>query len=155
VTSTGGWQFWSPKRVERVLLTAGTHILRFDFDSDTDKTGWLFSLNYIDVELVALAGVGDGPAPRAFGLAGSYPNPFHPQTTIEYVLPTEAPVRLAIFDASGRQVRVLADKHMPAGKHTAAWDGRNDTGKLLASGIYFVRFEAAGMSQVGKLVLFK
>lgn len=155
VTSTGGWQFWSPKRVERVLLTAGTHILRFDFDSDTDKTGWLFSLNYIDVEFVAVAGVADGPAPRAFGLARTYPNPFHPRTTIEYVMPAEGPMRLAVFDASGRQVRVLADKRLAAGKHVAAWDGRDDGGKLLASGVYFLRFEAAGASQVGKLVLFK
>ncbi|MBI5169144.1 MAG: carbohydrate-binding protein [Candidatus Eisenbacteria bacterium] len=155
VTSTGGWQFWTAKRVERVLLTAGTHVLRFDFDSDSDKTGWLFSLNYIDVEFVSPAGVEDGITPRAFGLSRAYPNPFHPRTTIEYVLPAEGPVRLAVYDASGRQVRVLADSRMRAGKHMAAWDGRDDGGKLLASGVYFVRFEAAGMKQVGKLVLFK
>ncbi|MCC6652306.1 MAG: carbohydrate-binding protein [Candidatus Eisenbacteria bacterium] len=155
VTSTGGWQFWSPKRVERVLLTAGTHIMRFDFDSDTDKTGWLFSLNYIDVEFVSPAGVADGVTPRAFGLSRSYPNPSNARTSIEYVLPAEGPVRLAVYDACGRQVRVLADRRMQAGTHMAAWDGRDDGGKRLASGVYFVRFEAAGMAQVGKLVLFK
>ena len=52
-------------------------------------------------------------------------------------------------------MRVLADNRMPAGTHMAAWDGRDDGGKRLASGVYFVRFEATGMAQVGKLVLFK
>ena len=155
VTSTGGWQFWSPKRVERVLLAAGTHILRFDFDSDTDKTGWLFSLNHIDVEFVATAGIPDGAAPRAFGPARSYPNPFNPRTTIEYVMPADGPVRLAVFDAGGRQVRVLAEGRRPAGTHTVAWDGCDGDGHLLAGGIYFLRFEAAGVAQVGKLVLLK
>jgi endoglucanase Acf2 len=155
VPSTGGWQFWSPKRVSNVLLTAGTHVLHFDFDSDTDKTGWLFSLNYIDMQFVALAGVGDGLTPRAFGLTRSYPNPFHPQTTIEYVMPAEGKVRLAVFDASGRQVRVLADERATAGTHVAAWDGRDSAGKRLAGGVYFVRFESAGAAQVSKLVLFK
>jgi hypothetical protein len=155
VTSTGGWQFWSPKRVERVPLAAGTHILRFDFDSDTDKTGWLFSLNYIDVEFVGTAGIPDGAAPRAFGPARSYPNPFNPRTTIEYVMPADGPVRLAVFDAGGRQVRVLAEGRRPAGTHTVAWDGRDGDGHLLAGGIYFLRFEAAGVARVGKLVLLK
>ena len=129
--------------------------MRFDFDSDSDKTGWLFSLNYIDVERVIPSGVDDGIVPGAFGPARSYPNPFNPQTTIEYVVPAEGPVRLAVFDARGRQVRILADGRMPAGTHTVTWDGRDDDGHLLASGVYFLRFEAAGAAQIGKLVLLK
>lgn len=155
VTSTGGWQFWTPKRIDAVPLAAGTHILRFDFDSDSDKTGWLFSLNYIDVERVAAAGLTDSAPPRAAGPARSYPNPFSPQTTIEYVMPADGPARLAVFDARGRQVRVLAEGRLPAGMHTVGWDGRDGDGQALASGVYFLRFEAAGVAQVRKLVLSK
>ena len=155
VPSTGGFQFWTPKRVEAVPLTAGTHILRFDFDSDTDKTGWLFSLNYIDVERVIPSGVDDGGVPGALAAARSYPNPFNPQTTIEYVVPAEGPVRLAVFDARGRQVRVLAEGRMPAGTRTVAWDGRDSGGQLVASGVYFLRFEFAGAAHIGKLVLLR
>jgi endoglucanase Acf2 len=155
VPSTGGFQFWTPKRVEAVPLAAGTHIMRFDFDSDTDKTGWLFSLNYIDVERVIPSGVGDDVVPGALTAARSYPNPFNPQTTIECVVPAEGPVRLAVYDARGRQVRVLADGRLPAGAHTVAWDGRDDGGRSLASGVYFLRFEAAGAARVGKLVLLR
>ncbi|MBK6897700.1 MAG: carbohydrate-binding protein [bacterium] len=155
VTSTGGWQFWTPLRVTDVPLTAGTHIMRFDFDSDSDMTGWLFSVNYIDVERVTTTGVGDGSVASAFGPARNYPNPFNPQTVIEYVVPAEGPVRLAVFDARGTRVRILADGRMPAGTHALTWDGRDDDGRLLASGVYFMRFEAAGAAHIGKMVLLK
>lgn len=153
VTSTGGWQFWTPIRVKAVPLSAGTHVMRFDFDSDTDKTGWLFSLNYVDVQRVIPTGVGDGGVPNVAASARSYPNPFNPQTTIEYVVPAGGPVRLAVFDARGRQVRVLAAGDAEAGTHTVSWDGRDDGGQAVASGVYFLRFEAAGEERVGKLVL--
>ncbi|MBK6733467.1 MAG: carbohydrate-binding protein [bacterium] len=155
VPSTGGFQFWSPIRIASVPLAAGTHIMRFDFDSDTDKTGWLFSINYIDVERVIPSGVDEGVVPAAFGPARTYPNPFNPQTTIEYVVPAEGPVRLAVFDARGRQVRLLADGRMPSGTHTLTWDGRDDDGHQLASGLYFLRFKAAGVDHIGKMVLLK
>ncbi|MBK8015262.1 MAG: carbohydrate-binding protein [Betaproteobacteria bacterium] len=155
VPSTGGFQFWTPKRVEAVPLAAGTHIMRFDFDSDTDKTGWLFSLNYIDVERVYPSSVDEGAVPGALIAARSYPNPFNPQTTVEYVMPAEGPVRLGVFDARGRQVRVLAEGRKDAGTHRVVWDGRDDDGQLLASGVYFLRVEAAGAARVGKLVLLK
>ena len=155
VLSTGGFQFWTPLRVESVPLAAGTHIMRFDFDSDTDKTGWLFSLNYIDVEKVVSSSVDDGLVPGASGLARNYPNPFNPQTTIEYVVPAAGPVRLAVFDARGRQVRLLADQRMTSGTHTVTWDGRDDDGHVLGSGVYFYRYEAAGAAKMGKMVLLK
>ena len=155
VPSTGGFQFWTPIRIASVPLAAGTHIMRFDFDSDTDKTGWLFSINYIDVERVIPSGVDEGIVPAAFGPARTYPNPFNPQTTIEYVVPAEGPVRLAVFDARGRQVRLLADGRMPSGTHTTTWDGRDDDGHQLASGLYFLRFKAAGVDHIGKMVLLK
>ena len=71
------------------------------------------------------------------------------------MVPAEGPVRLAVFDARGRQVRLLADGRMPSGMFTTTWDGRDDDGHLLASGLYFLRFEAAGVDHIGKMVLLK
>ena len=155
VPSTGGWQFWTPIRVEDVPLDAGTHILRFDFASDTDLTGWLFSLNYIDVERAYPSAVDDEAVPGVFAVARNYPNPFNPATTIEYQLAAEGPIRLAVFDVRGRQVRLLACGSMPAGRHTAIWDGRDEAGETVASGIYFYRLEGGGASHLGKMVLLK
>ena len=155
VYGTGGWQFWTPISVEAVPLDAGTHIMRFDFKSDTDQNGWLFSLNYIDVEKVIPSSVDGGGLPLAYGPARNYPNPFNPQTTIEYTVPAPGSVKLAIFDARGRQVRVLADERKNVGTHRITWDGRDDAGHLLASGVYFHRLVVGGVVNVGKMVLMK
>ncbi|NNE08850.1 MAG: carbohydrate-binding protein, partial [Gemmatimonadetes bacterium] len=154
VFSTGGWQFWSPITIEAVPLDAGTHIMRFDFASDSDQTGWLFSMNYIDVAQSIVTGVDDF-VPVAPGPARNYPNPFNPRTSIEFAVPAEGPVRMTVFDLSGRQVRVLVDGDMPVGTHTVIWDGTGDDGQRLASGVYFNRLETAGRSHIGKMVLLK
>ena len=81
--------------------------------------------------------------PTAFGLADNYPNPFNPSTTIGYVLPAEAEVRLEVFNIAGQRVRVLLDTHQPAGHYTVEWDSRNAQGQTVASGMYFYRLQAS------------
>ncbi len=89
-------------------------------------------------------------------LRGSYPNPFNPATTIEYYLAKRARVTLAIYDVAGRRVRTLvADRTTEAGPHTASWDGMNDAGTRLASGVYFASFIAEGQVEAKKLILLR
>jgi hypothetical protein len=87
------------------------------------------------------------------------PNPFNPTTTIEFSVATEGHVTIRVFDAAGRVVRTLEDGHVTAGPHTTVWDGTTDSGERVASGVYFVRMEAAGANvrhrAIGKLVLLK
>ena len=87
------------------------------------------------------------------------PNPFNPRTTIEYSVAVSGRVTVRIFDCAGRVVRTLVDAEVEAGPHTAAWDGTTDTGQRAASGVYFVKMEAAGhtstFSATRKLVLLK
>jgi hypothetical protein len=86
-----------------------------------------------------------GPAlpEAAFDLTAS-PNPFNPRTTIRFDLPGDGPVRLAIFDPAGRLVRTLVDENAPAGRHEADWDGRDASGREVASGCYLARLEFGG-----------
>jgi hypothetical protein len=88
-------------------------------------------------------------------LGAAVPNPFNPQTRIEYELAATGPTSLRIFDATGRLVRTLAEGLRPAGTHVAIWDGRNDAGRVLASGVYFCRLEAPGFLTTRKLMLLK
>ena len=92
-------------------------------------------------------------------LGHARPNPFNPSTTIEFSLATEGRVTVRVFDCAGRVVRTLVDAEVEAGPHTAAWDGTTDTGSRAASGVYFVRMEAAGpvgtFHEVRKAVLLK
>ncbi|MCI0452409.1 MAG: T9SS type A sorting domain-containing protein, partial [Candidatus Latescibacteria bacterium] len=88
------------------------------------------------------------------------PNPFNPTTRIEYRLPETGPggktdVSLVVYDVRGAKVRVLLSGPQAAGKHVAEWDGRNDAGSPVGSGVYFYRMTTPGFSDVRKMVLLK
>jgi flagellar hook assembly protein FlgD len=88
-------------------------------------------------------------------VAANYPNPFNPKTTLPFSLAAPGHVRLAIFDVAGRLQRTLVDAQLPAGEHWVNWDGRDEAGSELASGVYFSRFEAGATSEVRKLLLLR
>ncbi|MFU8861467.1 MAG: T9SS type A sorting domain-containing protein [Cyclonatronaceae bacterium] len=89
-----------------------------------------------------------GERPLAVRLLPNYPNPFNPSTTLRYDLDEPGPVRLEVFDLTGRRVALLADDHTPAGHHTAVF---NATG--LASGFYIARLTTRGAVQHRKMLL--
>jgi hypothetical protein len=86
-------------------------------------------------------------------LNGIYPNPFNPNTTIEYSLPARCHVRLEIYDITGRLVAVLRDEIEDAGIHKLTWDGRAGNGRTVSSGVYFCRLKAGKNTISRKLVL--
>lgn len=113
---------------------------------------------------VSLTGIGDGEGalPTAFALDGNYPNPFNPSTTIRYALPEAAEVTIAIFNARGERVRTLVRARQTPGFRSALWDGRNDRGEAVSSGVYLYRMSARSVdggtrpfSASGKMVLLK
>lgn len=85
--------------------------------------------------------------PTAFSLEQNYPNPFNPTTSIEIALPAQAEVRLEVYDVNGRLVRSLVDDSYEAGIHVVQWDGRNNGGTLVSSGMYFYRLYALSLTE--------
>jgi len=84
------------------------------------------------------------------------PNPFNPTTRIAFTVPEDASrVTLTVYNVSGRVVRRLVDEPLSAGPHSVVWNGRDDLGKSLASGIYFARLAAGGESLFKKMTLLK
>lgn len=81
----------------------------------------------------------------------NYPNPFGDQTTLEYVLPEPSSVRLTVYDVLGRQVRVLVSEQQQAGRHTVQWNGRDESGHRMASGVYLARLVVGGTTKVRKM----
>ncbi len=77
-----------------------------------------------------------------FQLYQNYPNPFNPSTTIRYRLPVSAKVKLMVYDINGKKIKTLLVGEEPAGEHRINWDGTNDQGQPIASGIYIYRLEA-------------
>ncbi|MBK7671262.1 MAG: T9SS type A sorting domain-containing protein [bacterium] len=109
------------------------------------------------VEVGAFISAVDGSdeLPSRVELAGAYPNPFNPATTIAFSLPGNLQVSLGIYDVQGRLVRALVDGVLPAGRHDIAWDGLDRTGRAVGSGTYLYRLQAGDLSATRKITLVK
>ncbi len=81
-----------------------------------------------------------------YALEQNYPNPFNPSTTIKFALPEAGAVRLAIYNSNGQLVRTLYSGEMPAGRFSLEWDGTNEAGERVASGVYLAVFKAGDPS---------
>jgi len=93
--------------------------------------------------------------PTALRLGQNYPNPFNPHTTITFALGKDAATSLSIFNTRGQKVRTLVNAPLTMGSHSITWDGRDDSGRALASGLYFYRLSSDGKAQTKKMLLMK
>ena len=136
---------------------AGTSNARHEY-SFTDKNvppgRYMYRLKQIDrdgsFEYSQSVEVEVGTVPHVFSLSQNYPDPFNPTTTINYSLPSDEKVRLAVYDILGNEVGVLVNGEQTAGSHQAAFSGAN-----LASGIYFYKLESSGQTIIKKMILLK
>jgi molybdopterin biosynthesis enzyme MoaB len=101
-------------------------------------------------------GFADGQAealPTEYSLSQNYPNPFNGRTTIEYALPEPVQVRLAIYNSLGQMVRKLVDEEQSAGYKSETWDGTDEHGRAVGSGLYFYRLDAGSRRMNGRMIL--
>jgi hypothetical protein len=110
---------------------------------------WAFTCS----ESVTDAGSGD--MPEASRLFQNYPNPFNPVTQIRYALNETCHVRLTVYNVSGRKVAVLVDGVQESGQRTATWNGQDQAGKSVASGVYFYQLIAGRFTGTRKMVLLR
>ncbi len=96
---------------------------------------------------------GGGPQIRGEnGLAQSFPNPFRNAATVSFSLAQSTPVRLTVFDVTGRRVATLVDGVRAAGRHEIRWNGNDDSGLAVASGVFFYRLDAASYSATKRML---
>jgi hypothetical protein len=95
------------------------------------------------------------PLPDSFGLGQNMPNPFNPSTNITYQLPEAGQVRLVIYNLLGQEIRVLANERLEAGYYTVTWDGTDQMGRQVASGIYLYRMQAGKFVDANRMMLLK
>jgi hypothetical protein len=93
--------------------------------------------------------------PKSFNLSQNFPNPFNATTQIRYAIPQDAKVRLEVVNILGQKVKVLVDGFQTAGFKQVVWDGRNDSGDMVSSGVYFYRINAGTYNHVMKMSLLK
>ncbi|NIO28947.1 MAG: T9SS type A sorting domain-containing protein, partial [Candidatus Latescibacteria bacterium] len=98
----------------------------------------------------------DTKLPLKYELSYNYPNPFNPVTTLRYDVPSPGSVvSIVIYNIKGQAVKRLMNQYKAPGFHSIAWNGKDDRGESVASGIYFVQMKAEGFRQTRKLVLLK
>jgi 5'-nucleotidase / UDP-sugar diphosphatase len=93
--------------------------------------------------------------PGNFALSQNYPNPFNPETKIDYTLPAGSDVNIEIYDILGQRVKTLVSGYQPAGEQTVIWNGRDDAGQKVSSGIYFYKMQAGNFVETKKMSLMK
>lgn len=90
--------------------------------------------------------------PGGFDLCQNYPNPFNPSTTLSYEVGVSSHVNLTVYNVLGQPVRTLVNETRPAGAHQVAWDGRDDSGNSLGSGVYFYTLRAGAFTKSLKML---
>ena len=150
VTSTGSFQFWRSLPFPEVHLEEGTHILRVEARSDSDKTGWLFSLNHIDAHLAT--GLGSTRQESALSLALEQPWPYPASSSVSttIMLPRAGRVRVDIIDILGRQHSPILDEALGEGRHDIRFDI-----STLRNGVYFIRLVSGSGKRLQPLVVSK
>ena len=93
--------------------------------------------------------------PPALAVMSAYPNPFNAVTTIEFSLPGAGRAELTVCSVTGQKVRELFSVVMAAGVYSLIWDGRDDSGRTVSSGVYIARLDSGNHLNTGKLLLMK
>lgn len=157
--------------------TASTNAFAYDLGYaayGTLENGRAYWMNFADAQSVPAGAIRvvatdelppppdalDAQAPEAYGLGQNYPNPFNPSTTIKFAVAKAAFTDIAVYDMLGRRVSTLASEDLKPGTYSVTWNGTDNSGATVASGVYYVRMAAnsadgVNFAQVQKLLLMK
>ena len=154
-------------------VTTGSRLVFFSFgfeaitnaigDAVTREQVLVNVLSFFQIPVTSVEErIADLGIPGEFSLSPNYPNPFNPTTTISFAVPLRSSVNLRIYSLLGQEVKVLIDGEKDPGYYRIEWDGRNEAGQTVGSGVYFYRVEAiplggrtTGFVQVRKMLLLK
>ena len=150
----GGYLYWSDigkGRIQRAHVNSPANI------TDVLLEPVARSLFFLQVDCNSLTGIDDDPKqtlPKEMAIRSVYPNPFNPSVTVRFDLDRPRNVEIAIYDVSGRLIRRLGDDFR-AGTHEVRWNGRDEAGSNVATGVYFLRVMSEAWQDHRKVVLLK
>ena len=124
---------------------------------DFDPAGWAAVSVLFDelIQLPEAETVATVDVPATYRIEQNQPNPFNPETVIKYGLPSAVQVSVRIYNVVGQLVKTLVDDYQPAGQHQVVWNGTNENGERVASGIYLYRFVTPDYQKTLKMTLLK
>jgi uncharacterized delta-60 repeat protein len=133
--------------------SGNVYVTGYSYDSGTDFD--YATIKYVQGVTDVKDETGGRERPSEFDLSQNYPNPFNPTTKIEFTLAKSGFVSLQIYDVLGRKVRTLVSEELSSGYKSVLWDGKNDEGKGVASGVYFYQLKVGDFSEPKKMLLLK
>ena len=147
------------EKINEKLISSGSEGKYQYNDTDVDAG----NIYYYKLEDISVGGIkthhgpvsAEAPVPSKFDLSQNYPNPFNPTTSIRFELPNNSDVTLEVYNIMGQMVRQLVDSKIEAGYHTVNWNGMNESGMRVGSGVYYYRLVAGDYVSIKKMVLLK
>jgi hypothetical protein len=139
-----------PHQKAYTIRTTGNSIVSAVLYVDSNGGLYFDASSFTDVE----DETGDQPI-ASFSLRQNYPNPFNPTTKIEFALSKSGQVRIEIFNILGEKIKTLVDQYLKAGHQMVEWDGKDDSGEEVASGVYFYRLLTDNFIETKKMVLMR
>ena len=139
-----------------IAMAGDRSVFSVDIDDDGDmdvlsasgnKIVWYENMLITGIETKATS------IPEKFILHQNYPNPFNPQTMIEYQLPQTCHVRLVVYNLLGQEIATLLDQVQQTGQFNVVWDGKDNYGRVVPSGVYFYRLETENFSEMKSMIL--
>ncbi|MBN2411433.1 Ig-like domain-containing protein [candidate division KSB1 bacterium] len=147
------------EKINEKLIPSGSE-RKYQYNDTDVKAGNTY---YYKLEDISVGGIkthhgpvsAEAPVPSTFDLSQNFPNPFNPTTSIRFELPRNSDVTLEVYNIMGQMVRQLVDSKIEAGYHTVNWDGTNESGVRVGSGVYYYRLVAGDFVNIKKMVLLK
>lgn len=166
--SPDGGDTWSDFAVSESSFLPESHIFFGDYTNIAAYGGKVYPIwmrmdssvlsiwtALVEIGLPTAAGPGPLPGRDRLILSQNSPNPFNPRTRIDFVIPDTAPVRLRVYDLAGNRVTTLIDRTLAPGAHFIDWDGRDEHGQRVGSGLYLYELQSSGQSVTRKMTLVK
>ena len=146
-------------KVAPMLFPPGTNPLDLESTDGIPLVGLTFPelkrVQVLPFQTAVLEGLKPANVPQNYRLQHAYPNPFNPTTTIRFSLPVATTINLKIYNVQGQMVRHLVEQTVATGQYAVHWDGRDDSGRSLASGTYVYQLEAAEIRLQRKVTFLK
>ena len=136
-----------------VLMPANDLCGDFDDDWSVGMADFAIWSGYFGCDCLLTGAEAEAETPEGLRDLGNVPNPFNPRTDIRFDLPSAGPVELAVFTVAGRRIRTLVAGELSAGHHSITWDGRDENGEAVPSGIYLYRVVSESGRATNKMTL--
>jgi Tol biopolymer transport system component len=149
---------WQAVRIPKRMFEPTGSIESILFKGNVEGTFYLADMRLIGAEIstpTAVLETHTTTRPQSFVLEQNFPNPFNSNTVIRFDLPSSGMAEMILYNLAGQKIATLVQGLRPAGTHTLHWDGRDDDGRDLASGMYLYQLQAGGQVQMRKLVLIR